>query len=416
MVTQIHSKTTLPPIDYADKSELLLSHYKQYLRARGHKSGTVHAYVESIRHFLNWLDLRPHDQRTIGVDSAYQFAHVHLPSCRCHQPARCHLNAVRAALNHLLHMLGKGKLCGPVDPVAPAIEDSLRRFDAYLDEVCGLASITRHARCRFVSLFLVETFHDQPLVYECIDACHLINFITDQSRNYQPLTLGVLSCALRSYLRFLQYSGAKPSLLGTDLPSPANWRLATLPSSMSEGECARFWSAFDRSSAIGKRDYAMARCLADLALRCHEVAALSLDDIDWRAGVLQIKRTKTRRADRMPLPGTTAQALIDYLKLGRPPTGSRAVFVYHRAPFGEGVQKTTVRGAVRRAFGRAQLAYNGTHILRRTAATMMVQNGIPIKTVADVLRHRSINTTMIYAKVDLSQLSTVTMPWPELPS
>ena len=160
----------------------------------------------------------------------------------------------------------------------------------------------------------------------------------------------------------------------------------------------------------------MARCLADLALRCHEVAGLRLDAIDWRAGTLRLEQTKSHRVELLPLPQTTAQALIDYLRQGRPSTSSRAVFVYHRAPRGEGVRKTTVRGAIRRAFGRAGLTWSGTHILRHTAATRMLQGGTSLKAIADVLRHRSIDTTLIYTKVDLLQLSRVAMPWPGQPS
>jgi integrase len=146
------------------------------------------------------------------------------------------------------------------------------------------------------------------------------------------------------------------------------------------------------------------------------VAALRLDDIDWRASTLCLKQTKSRRVEQLPLPPSTARALIDYLSQGRPATSSRAVFVYHRAPVGEGVQKTTVRGAVRRAYGRAGLTWSGTHILRHTAATRMLQGGTSIKAIADVLRHRSIDTTMIYTKVDLPHLAGVAMPWPGLPS
>jgi integrase len=156
----------------------------------------------------------------------------------------------------------------------------------------------------------------------------------------------------------------------------------------------------------------MARCLTDLALRSHEVAKLRLDAIDWHAGVLHLERTKRRRANMLPLPQITGQALIDYLRQGRPTSSSPIFFVYHRAPRGEGIQKTTVHGAIRRALVRAGLNYNGTHIFRHTAATRMLQGGATLKAIADVLGHRSIDTTLIYTKVDLPQLSQVASPWP----
>jgi len=181
---------------------------------------------------------------------------------------------------------------------------------------------------------------------------------------------------------------------------------------LSEDELDRFWNAFDCSTPIGKRDYAMARCLTDLALRCHEVSALRLDSIDWRTGAVRLERGKSRRIDMLPLPQIVGQTLVDYLQRGRPVSSSSAIFVYHRAPRGEEIRKTAVRGAIRRAFGRAGLNYNGTHILRHTAATLMLQGGASIKAIADVLGHRSIDTTLIYTKVDLPHLSQVALPWP----
>ena len=416
MSTQAQPHLSPSRTGHTDSLSQLANQYSTYLEARAHTQQTSHVYLESIHHFFNWLAQQPHGSNEIDDHSVREFLREHLPVCQCQHPAPRHLKTVRAALNQLLLMLGQDRIHALDSPASVDIEASLFQFDAYLLDVCGLAPITRHGRCRHVKLFLTHLFGDQPLVYSRIDAGNLINFITQQGRHYQPGTLGAVAGALRSYLRFLQFTGKIPATIATAIPSPANWRLATLPPCMSEDEQARFWRAFDRSTAMGKRDYAMARCLTDLALRCQEVAALRLDDIDWRASTLCLKQTKSRRVEQLPLPPSTARALIDYLSQGRPATSSRAVFVYHRAPVGEGVQKTTVRGAVRRAYGRAGLTWSGTHILRHTAATRMLQGGTSIKAIADVLRHRSIDTTMIYTKVDLPHLAGVAMPWPGLPS
>ncbi len=416
MSTQTQPHSSQSRIGYADSLSQLANQYSTFLEARGHTQQTSHAYLESTHHFFNWLAQELHGSNEIDAHSVREFLREHLPVCQCQHPAPRHVKTVRAALNQLLLMLGQDRIHASDSPASTAIEASLLQFDAYLRDVCGLAPITRHSRCRYVKQFLTHLFGDKALVYECIDAAKLINFITQQGRHYQSGTLGAVAGALRSYLRFLQFTGAMPATMATAIPSPANWRLATLPPCMSEDEQARFWNAFDSSTAIGKRDYAMARCLADLALRCQEVAALRLDNIDWRANTLCLKQTKSHRVEQLPLPPSTAKALIDYLRQGRPATSSRAIFVYHRAPVGKGVQKATVRGAVRRAHGRAGLPWSGTHILRHTAATHMLQGGASIKAIADVLRHRSIDTTMIYTKVDLPHLSGVAMPWPGLPS
>jgi integrase len=139
---------------------------------------------------------------------------------------------------------------------------------------------------------------------------------------------------------------------------------------------------------------------------------MTLDAIDWHTGAVHLPRTKSHQEDILPIPKPLGRALVDYLQKGRPATDSRAVFVYHRAPRGRAVQSTTVRGAIRRAFVRAGLPWTGTHIFRHTMATRLLQNGTSLKQIADVLRHRSLDTTQIYTKVDLGQLSQVAMPWP----
>jgi integrase len=137
-----------------------------------------------------------------------------------------------------------------------------------------------------------------------------------------------------------------------------------------------------------------------------------LNDIDWLGASVRLTGTKNRRTGQLPLPQITGEALVDYLRHGRPITASRSVFVVHRAPVGQAATITTVRGAIRRAFVRAGLAWSGTHILRHTAAARMVQSGVSLKEVADVLGHRSIDTTLIYTKVDVPQLARVALPWP----
>jgi integrase/recombinase XerD len=144
------------------------------------------------------------------------------------------------------------------------------------------------------------------------------------------------------------------------------------------------------------------------------VAAIQLDDLDWREGTLAIGRSKSRRIDVLPLPVPTGNAIVRYLRHGRPPSTSRALFLRHRAPFNTPITTELARGAVRRAYARCGLAdrYTGTHVLRRTAAVRMRCAGATLKEIADVLRHRSLDTTTIYSKVDVPTLSAVAAPWP----
>lgn len=174
------------------------------------------------------------------------------------------------------------------------------------------------------------------------------------------------------------------------------------------------FGAIGRHNANGRRNYAIARCLVDLGLRAGEVARLRLDDLNWRDATLRITNNKSRRVDLLPLPVKTGQAIVEYLRHSRPPTSAgRALFVRHVAPLDRPIGPGIVRAAVRGAYLRSGWPYSqGTHVLRHSTASRLLQAGTPLKHIADILRHRSVDTTLIYTKVDLDKLATVALPWP----
>ena len=156
----------------------------------------------------------------------------------------------------------------------------------------------------------------------------------------------------------------------------------------------------------------MVRLALDLGLRRGEIARLALEDIDWRAGTIQLRRTKGGREAVLPLPETTGRAIADYLRLERPQTISRAVFVRRTAARGHPIGPDCVGKTIRQAYARAGLPYTGAHLLRHTMASRLLAGGSSLKEVADVLRHRSLNATLVYAKIDTRSLSNVALPWP----
>lgn len=392
----------------------VIGRYVAHLERRGHGASTTKAYRNAVTHFLQCHPIAaPTLTETASTETVRTFLDEHLPTCRCTPSVVRARKTVRAALNQLLAMHGQPRVTQRDVPAPTATEASVIAFDVYLRDVCGLAMQTRRGRCREARQFLSYLFGSGSLIIDHITPSVLINYVTERACGARSPTATALVGALRSYLRFLRFEGALVNNLGDAIPSPARWSLAALPPALNDEQLARFWAVFDRTTAIGKRDYAMARCLVDMALRCHEVAQLDLEAIDWRDGVLTLTHNKVCRIDRLPLPGLTGNSLVDYLRHGRPASNSRALFVHHRAPLGQAVAVTTVRGAIRRAFQRAELPWSGTHVLRHTAARRMLQRGCSIKEIADVLRHRSIDTTAIYTKVDLPQLTCVAQPWPE---
>jgi integrase/recombinase XerD len=215
---------------------------------------------------------------------------------------------------------------------------------------------------------------------------------------------------LKAFLRFCFMDG----LLALDLSEAAlaitGRRRSSLPREIGAGDAKALLASCDRRSALGRRDYALLVVLLRLGLRRSEVAGLRLDDIDWRAGEVVV-RGKGTREDRLPLPSDVGAAIAAYLRRGRPPGGGREVFLRARAPYGP-IASGTVASTVRRACRRAGIAEFGPHRLRHTVACEMVTAGVPLTQIAQVLRHHSLQTTAVYARVDLDRLRQLAAPWP----
>jgi site-specific recombinase XerD len=231
--------------------------------------------------------------------------------------------------------------------------------------------------------------------------------------HWTPSSKKALGNSLRSYFRYRALHGERTAHLVAAIPRIAQWRMASLPKWLSGDQLMQLLGAFDRSTATGRRDYAIARCFVDLGLRTTEIARLRLDDLSWQEGVVRI-HSKGRRVDLLPLPESTGRAIVEYLRKGRPTTLDRGLFVRHRPPVGRSVTPCIVRNAIRYAGRRCGLeqCFHGPHILRHTVAKRLLQGGSTLKQIADVLRHRCLDTTGIYAKVDVTALARVALPWP----
>jgi site-specific recombinase XerD len=261
-------------------------------------------------------------------------------------------------------------------------------------------------------------FGDGPVDLQKLTLGRARAFIAMRAKSLSPASTNVVVTATRSFLRYLQFRGIGTAAWIDAVPRAAVWSLAQLPRTLTDTEVDAIVASFDRTRGQGRRDYAIALCMIDLGLRAGEVARLTVDDVDWRGLTVTIAPGKTRRGGIMPLPARLARALANYLRYGRPTTQERSLFVHHRPPRGRGVGPEAVRSAIRLAYARAGLdpRLTGTHVLRHTAATRLLRAGVAMKEIADVLRHRSLDTTAIYAKVDFSALTRVALPWPEVQS
>jgi len=387
--------------------------FVRYLNERNYASHTTATYLGCLAHFGRWMDRCRLPVESLDEDRIGAFLDGHLPQCDCPgQVVRTRAD-LHAALGHLLVVLRAEAAIPERMLGTTAVDEELRRFDERMDRVQGLAPKTRTLYLRTVRRLLVEQFDDRAVDFGAITPEFVRRFVAGQSELYStPGSAATLISALRGYFRFRATCGDRVHALIGVLPYPANWQLASLPKGLSDAEVGRLVDSLGGEGPSARRADAMVRCALDLGLRVGEIATLALDDIDWRAGTITLRRTKSRREDTLPLPQTMGRAIADYLVGERPPSASRAVFVRRIAPCDRPLGADCVRKTIRQAYARAGLPYTRSHLLRHTMASRLLASGSSLKEVADVLRHRSLNTTLIYAKLDSRNLSAVALPWP----
>jgi len=385
------------------------------LHSFGYAEWTVSLYEQGAVHFAFWLARQQHiGPSEINEGHIKSFLSRHLARCHCPVEGVRGYHTVRAALVHFEEFLrGAGHLFSR--QALDLIDIEVQRFDSYLRLTSGLQEATRAYRRRYVRDFLQEFFGDEAVDPSRLTPKDVVWYISKRACRLKPTSSNVLASSLRSYFRFLRLHGQCEEALTLAVPVSASRPLASLPRLLTDEEVGRLLAVFNRRTVAGRRDYAITRCLLDLGLRAEEVSRLRLDDIDWRNGRLRIVGTKSRRDDELPLTAAIGESIAAYLLRGRPQTSVRQVFVLLRAPVGQPITRRTVCDLIVRAAARAGMesTVTGTRILRHTAATRMLRHGASIKEVADVLRHRSLDTTAIYAKVDLPRLAAVAIPWPK---
>jgi integrase/recombinase XerD len=243
-----------------------------------------------------------------------------------------------------------------------------------------------------------------------VSAVELTRFLADRLPAMSRKSAQMTASALRSLLRFLHAAAIVSDNLVDAVPPVASWRLSGLPQAVSPRDVEALLEACGATEQVARRDRAVIALMRRLGLRCAEVAALRLDDIDWVNATLTVAG-KSGRVDRMPLPVDVGEALVDYLRHGRPETGERCVFVRAVAPFTP-LRSSSVSCIVARAAKRAGLGTIHGHRLRHTAATETLNAGAGLEEVAQLMRHAGVATTVIYAKTDQKRLSALARPWP----
>ena len=384
------------------------------LRAKRYASETIRIYLAAAKAFGRWLS-----RHQLGIDdvseSVLQRYISNLKRLQDASGRKGRLPYTGIGLRHLLRGLRQSGLLEPQREAPPSTEAErwLDGYEQHLDRVLGRASATRQKYLYFAKQFLISYCGTGPLDWSCLRATAVTEFVQREAERHRGFGRKAPATAIRVMLRYLISRGEVSSGLEAAVPMVRQWKHAALPRHLSEAEIARVLEFCANGTPLGRRNYAILLVLARLGLRANEVAQLALDDIDWVEGHVVIRAGKTRHERRLPLPNDIGRALIAYLKHGRPSGIHRYVFLQHRAPFNPLRTASAITHIVQRTLARAEVEapLGGAHLFRHSAATHMVQRGASFKQVADVLGHQSLQTTGIYAKLDLAALSQVALPW-----
>ncbi|KQW51172.1 integrase [Pelomonas sp. Root662] len=393
-----------------------LSSYVEAFRAlleRGrYAEGSSAAALRGWSHFAHWMTKCQLSAEQIDEALVGQFLDSHLPRCDCNLAALRTRSDLSASLGHLLALLREQhvivELPGPSGPVA----EELTRYNTHMRDARGLALGTREDRLACISLLLQCKVAGKAVAIGELQPEDVRGFIaTELTRVSSASHASAVTAALRAYFRYRGTCGdAVNALLGA-ISSPVRWSQASLPRALTTEEVQRLEAHCTQAKRAPLRLLAMVRLALDLGLRVGEIAKLDISDFDWRAGTVTLKRTKSQRQDVLPLLAVTGQALAEYMRHERPATMLPSLFVRRVAPHDKPIGVDAVSQSIGRALRGAGIS-RSCHSLRHTLACRLVNSGSSIKEVADVLRHRSLDTSLIYAKLDLQLLAEVALPWP----
>jgi site-specific recombinase XerD len=381
--------------------------YLALAREQGYAVGSLYEQVHILKVCDRWMKRTGRDGR--DLDEAAMRDCLRLVSRRGYGR-----NAGASTLRRLLGMLRRIGAAPPPKAERPnAMEQLIGGYERFLVEERNLSpNSIAHLRL-FARRFLTENFCDGPLKLSILRATDVTTFIQRHAHDHGPFNARRLVSTTRSFLRYLHYKGLVETDLSLAVPKVARWRLSTLPKHLPAAQVRQVLRHCDRSTALGRRDYAILLLLARLGLRAGEIVKLRLEDMDWENARITVCGKGGNWA-QLPLPADVAKAIVRYLRHDRPRCACRRLFIRDYAPVGGFGRSTSIAKIVRGALARAGVvsARKGAHLLRHSLATEMLRKGASLDEIGEVLRHRSPDTTAIYAKVDLTSLRALALPWP----
>lgn len=381
--------------------------FRAEIAAQGYRPNALSDQLRLMAHVSRWLAAKGLEASDLTAERVEEFL---VARREAGYVLWCSPKGVAPLLAYL-RRVGVVPLIGSTIPITPAGQ-LLEDFRVYLVEERGLAAATVASDLHVARLFLAKRPQVPRLGLDDLGASGVLDFVREECRHRSPGSARYVVAGLRAFLRFCHLTGRTSRSLADAVPKIASWRLAALPRALDGAAVAALLASCDRRTTFGRRDFAVLTLLARLGLRAGEVAASRLEDIDWRKGELLV-RGKGQRLERLPLPTDVGEAITSWLRRGRSRCGAREVFTRVRAPHSR-LSSAGISAIVGAACERAGIPKANAHRLRHSAATAMLRAGAGLAEIGQVLRHQSVLTTAIYAKVDQSSLRSLATPWPNV--
>jgi site-specific recombinase XerD len=383
--------------------------FAQWARDQGYARASRYRQVLLAACFSRWLAQQTITVRHIAAEHAVRYLRSRARRVQIHRGDHAALGQFLDFLRHegVIHSKQVGRRR------RSPVEHETQTFETYLRNERVLAEPTITYYVTFVREFLTDRFGRGRVTLARLCAGDIVRFVQRQAARLHVKRAKQLTTALRSFLHYARYRGDLTQDLVAAVPAVANWSMPAIPRAIPAASVRQLLASINRQTARGRRDYAILLLLARLGLRASEVAFLELDDLNWEGGQVTVRGKRGARA-ALPVPADVGAAIAAYLRHGRPRSSCRRVFLRAHAPLCGFAGPSAIACVVRDALERAGVTAptKGAHQFRHGLATQMLRRGASLTEIGEVLRHRSPETTTIYAKVDLDALRTLALPWP----
>ena len=408
MKTIINGQVTLSrPLEGPLASQITA--FAKWSDAQGYSPYSLHRHVLLASDFSRWLGRQ-------GI-KAWCVSSMHPQQYLADRARRVRISKSDApGLKHFMAFLRREAVIGEekmTPKTTTPVEQCVQKFACYLRDERGLATATIINYLPFIRELLKQRFADKKVQLRDLSASDVVGLVQRHAPQLGLKRAKLMTTALRSFLQYARYRGAFTLDLAAAIPPVAGWSMTSIPRAIPADQVRKVLASVDRRTPTGCRDYAILLLLARLGLRSGEVTRMELGDIDWKAGVLRV-HGKSGRPIEVPLPADVGEAVVAYLQDARPRSTNRRVFLRDKAPIRGFLGSSAVGSIVRRAIERAGVSppTHGAHQFRHALATEMLRGGASLAEIGGVLGHQSLETTRIYAKVDLDALRALALPWP----